>query len=203
MKDPIFFRRNDILLPAEASYWKDLLYRVTKIGTELEVTPPKAMKRADFEAGIREALAPSGSLDHLGANGVLDVQTEHCGVEIRVIGRHPYFRILQRQYLAIMAVLKAHGARSRPTCGLHFHLLTPGLAEPVPEIILANLWNLTRRYGPELKFLTSCGDRREALCRRRNHNSHLELIRQSAGITPMADIQQKLKASRLLNSPIK
>lgn len=196
MQDPLIFRRNDILPPVEANYWKDLLYRVTKIGAELEVAPPKGVRRPDFEEAVRRDLAPSGNLEQLGLNGVLDVQTEHCGIEIRVIGRHPHFMALRRQYTAIMNVLKAQGARPRPTCGMHFHLLTPGLAEPAPEIILANLWNLTRRYAPELKFMTSAGDKREALCRRRNHNSHLEMIRHSPGMTTMAEIHRILKKSR-------
>lgn len=198
MRDPIVLRRTDILTLVEASYWKDLLYRVTKIGTELEVAPPKGVRRPDFEAAVRTALAPSESLDTLGTTGVLDVQTEHCGIEVRVIGRQPYFRALQRQYSMIMNVLAAQGGRSRPTCGNHFHLLTPGLAEPVPEIILANLWNLVRRYAPELKWLTSGGDRREGLCRRRNHNSHLELVRHSPGLMSMHQVYQALHDSRVV-----
>lgn len=196
MKDPLIFRRNDTLPPGEATYWKDLLYRVTKIGAELEVAPPKGVRRPEFEEAVRLGLAPSGNLEQLGTNGVLDVQTEHCGIEIRVIGRQPHFLALQKQYTGIMKVLKSQGARARPTCGMHFHLLTPGLAEPTPEIILANLWNLTRRYAPELKYMTSGGDKREALCRRRNHNSHLELVRHSAGMMPMTEIQRLLKKSR-------
>ncbi len=196
MKDPILFNRKDTLPPAGAGYWKDLLYRVSKVGAEIEVAPQKGVKRPIFEEAIRQDLAPSGSLERLGANGVLDVKTEHSGIEVRVIGRQPHFLALQRQYQTIMAVLKKHGARPRATCGLHFHLLTPGLAEPVPEIILANLWNLTRRYAPELKFMTGSGNKREALCRRRNHNSHLEMVRHTPGAMTMAQIQQKLKESR-------
>jgi len=196
MKDPIVLHRKDTLQPVEASYWKDLLYRVIKIGTELEVAPPKGCDRPTFETSIRLALQPSGSLDLLGANGVLDVTPEHCGIEIRIIGRQPHFRALQHQYGTIMDVLMEQGARARPTCGLHFHLLTPGLAEPVPEIILANLWNLTRRYAPELKFLTSCGDSRQSLCRRRQYNSHLEMVWHSPGLESMQEIQENLKASR-------
>ncbi|MEW5867702.1 MAG: hypothetical protein AB1894_00375 [Chloroflexota bacterium] len=195
MKDPILFRRSDTLDPVEAGYWKDLLYRVAKIGAELEVAPPKGMSRPEFEGQVRQDLAPSGTLERLGANGVLDVQPEHCGIEIRIIGRQPHFRSLQRQYQTIMKVLWGRGSRSRPTCGLHFHLLTPTLAEPVPEIILANLWNLTRRYGPELKFLTSGGDCRAGLCRRRQHNSHLEFVRHSSGVAHMSKVQQALKES--------
>lgn len=196
MKDPILFRRTDLLTPQEATYWKDLFYRVTKIGSELEVAPRKGMRRPDFEAAVRADLQPSGSFERLGAYGVLDVQTEHCGVEIRVIGRQPYFRALHQQYRKIMDVLLKEGARPRHTCGLHFHLLTPTLAEPVPEIILANLWNLTRRYAAPLKFMTSAGDKRESLCRRRNHNSHLEMVRLSPATMHMREIQQALKESR-------
>ncbi len=195
MKDPILFRRKDTLDPGEASYWKDLLYRVVKIGAELEVATPKGISRPDFEIQSRDALAPSETLDRLGANGVLDIKPEHCGIEIRIIGRQPHFRSLQRQYTSIMNSLLALGGRARPTCGLHFHLLTPTLAEPVPEIILANLWNLTRRYGPELKFLTSGGESRDGLCRRRQHNSHLEFVNHSSGVVHMSKIYQALKES--------
>jgi len=198
MRDPIILRRNDSLTPTTASYWKDLLYRVIKIGTELEVAPPKGSDRPTFEESVKESLKPSGSLEVLGANGVLDVSPEHCGIEIRIIGRQPHFRSLQHQYSSIMDILLQSGGRPRPTCGLHFHLLTPGLGEPVPEIILANLWNLTRRYSPELKFMMSGGDTRQALCRRRQHNSHLEMIWHSPSIETMAEIQQKLKASHVV-----
>ncbi|MCA9935199.1 MAG: hypothetical protein KC415_14795 [Anaerolineales bacterium] len=198
MKDPIIFRRQDTLSPADARYWKDLLYRVVKVGTELEVAPPKGMKRKLFEDAVHDALAPSGSLDLLGENGVWDVQKEHCGVEIRIIGRHPHFRALHQQYTQIMSALQGHGSRARPTCGLHFHLLTPGLAEPVPEIILANLWNLTRRYAPELRYITSGGEKREALCRRRNYTSHLEMVRHSPGNLSMQEIKGLLDASLIV-----
>jgi hypothetical protein len=198
MKDPIVLRRSDILSAGDAGYWKDLLYRVVKIGTELEVAPPRGASREDFEQDVRTALLPSGSLEVLGANGVFDVSPEHCGIEIRVIGRQPHFRSLHKQYASIMNVLKERGARSRPTCGLHFHVLAPALAEPVPEIILANVWNLTRRYAPELRFITSAGEVRHSLCRRRNHNSHLEMIRHSPGIMSMVEIQRALRESRIV-----
>ncbi len=198
MREPIFFRRDDTLTLEQARYWKNLLYRVVKIGTELEVAPPKGVKRPIFEEAVREAMAPSGSLESLGRYGVLNVQTEHCGIEVQIIGRHPYFWALREQYTYILATLDRLGGRVRPTCGLHFHILTPSLNEPVPEIVLANLWNLTRRYAPELKFLTSGGEKREALCRRRNHNSHLEMVKLTPGTLSMAAIQQHLRESRIV-----
>jgi hypothetical protein len=195
MKDPIFLRRKDMLSFEQATYWKDMLYQVTKIGLELEVAPPKGCERQDFENSLIEKLSPSGTFDALGVNGVLDVSPEHCGVEIRMIGRQPHFRTLQRQLSSIMNVLLQEGARARSTCGLHFHLITPGLAEPVPEIILANYWNLVRRFSPELRFITSCGESRQALCRRRNYTSHLEMIHLSPATMKMQDIKLSLQKS--------
>ncbi len=195
MKNPIILRHKKSISYEESQYWKNLFYRSIKIGTELEVAPPKGVARKVFEDNIRTELAPSGKLEELGKNGVWDVQTEHCGVEIRIIGRQPHFGALQKQYSQIMKILKENGSRPRATCGLHFHMLAPGLAEPVPEIILANLWNLVRRYAPELKLLTSCGDNRNSLCRRRNHNSHLEMVRLSPGAYSMREIQAILKNS--------
>ncbi len=152
MKDPIIFRRDDTLSATDCRYWKDLLYRTVKVGTEVEVAPPKLVPRPQFEADVRAALEPSGSFERLGRYGVFDVMTEHAGIEVRVIGRQPYFSALHKQYTAILRLLIEKGGRPRATCGLHYHLLTPGLAEPVPQIILANLWNLVRRYAPELRF---------------------------------------------------
>ena len=115
-----------------------------------------------------------------------------------MIGRHPHFGALQEQYSRILGILNGQKARPRATCGLHFHLLTPTLAEPGPQVIVANLWNLTRRYAPELKLITSCGEKRSALCRRRNHNSHLEMVHHSPGSTSLPEIQQLLKKSRVV-----
>jgi hypothetical protein len=196
VKDPIILKRHDTLSLADVSYWKDLFYRVIKIGTEIEVAPPKGEVRQEFEDKIVHLLQPSGTYDALGSSGVLSVSPEHCGIEIRVIGRQPYFRSLQEQYLGITTHLIKAGARARSTCGLHFHLITPNMAEPVPEVILANLWNLVRRYAPELRFITSGGENRSSLCRRRNHTSHLEMVKHSPIHMTMAEIQNELRHSQ-------
>jgi hypothetical protein len=195
VKDPIVLRRDDTLSFSSVSYWKDLFYRLIKVGTEIEVAPPKGSTREEFEEKIIASLNPSGTYDALGSMGVLDVKPEHCGVEIRVIGRQPHFKALQQQYTQITDSLLNLGSRARATCGLHFHLLTPTLAEPVPEIILANLWNLVRRYSPELRFITSGGETRAGLCRRRNHTSHTEMVRYSPIHMTMQQIQSELRHS--------
>lgn len=194
MREPIFFKRDDCLHPDDALYWKDLLYRVVKIGTELEFAFPKGTRKDDVLPSLVEKLAPSGDINRLGQFGVLDITSEHCGAEIRVIGRQPHFGALQRQFRQIFGLLPK-GIRARPTCGLHFHVIGVGLSEAMPEIVLANVWNLTRRYAPELRFLSSCGTSREALCRRRNHCSHLEMVRWTSGTHRMAVIQKRLHDS--------
>ncbi len=198
MKDTVFFKRDNTITPEQASYYKDLLYRGIKIGTEIEVSPPKGVKRPVFEEAVKEDLHPSGTYEHLGETGVLDVKPEHCGIELRVIGRHPHYQAMFSQFSDIMSILRKHGARPRPICGMHFHLIPVGISEPIPEIILANLWNLVRRYAPALKFICSCGDKPERLCRRRNHNSHLELVKHSSGTTRMPVIQEMLKQSHIV-----
>jgi len=195
MKEPIIFRRNDCLSHKQAMYWKDLLYRTVKIGTEVEFAMPKGVRKKDFLPPLIEDLHPTRDLNNLGRYGVLDVISEHCGVEIQVIGRQPYYPALIEQYRAILDPLLERGVRARPTCGLHYHTLTIGLSEPAPEIVLANVWNLTRRYAPNLRFLTSAGDRQEALCRRSSYTSHLEMVQHTPGSRTMQEIQQVLKDS--------
>ena len=62
----------------------------------------------------------------------------------------------------------------------------------MPEIILANLWNLTRRYAPELRFITSAGECREALCRRRNYTSHDGQLFAQANRLRLAEVDSEI-----------
>lgn len=195
MKEPIIFRRDDCLSHEQAMYWKDLLYRTVKIGTEIEFAMPKGVRKKDFLPPLIEDLQPTKDLANLGRYGVLDVISEHCGVEIQVIGRQPYYPALIEQYHTILDPLLEREVRARPTCGLHYHALAIGLSEPVPEIVLSNVWNLTRRYAPNLRFLTSAGDRHEALCRRCSYTSHLEMVQHTPGNRSMREIQAVLKES--------
>lgn len=197
MKAPILFNRHDRLSHAQALYWKDLLYRIVRIGTELEFALPKGQRKADFLPPLQETLKPSRDLNRLGKHGVLDIISEHCGIEIQIIGRQPYYTALIEQFQNIYTLLP-DGIRARPTCGLHYHALAPGLREPIPEIVLANTWNLTRRYAPYLKFMTSAGDKLSSLTRRRNYNSHLEMVRLDAGKLNMQEIQQRLHDSYIV-----
>ena len=174
-----FSKRDDTLTHRQDQYFQDLFYRVLKIGTELECAKPKKVNADEFRCEIEQLVKPSRDLENLGELGIFDVIKEHCGVEVQVIGRHPFWNALCEQYRKVTSILLNKGVRMRPTCGLHFHLIAVGLAETIPEIILANLWNLMRRHAPGLKFLFSGGNVREGICRRRQHNAHQEVMNHS------------------------
>ncbi len=195
IQEPLLLRRRDSLKLEQAQYWKDLLYRTVKVGTELEFAAPKGTSKDVLLESLCAAMQPTGDITRQGRHGVLAVQSEHCGIEVQILGRQPYYPALLEQYREILSLLP-EGVRTRPTCGLHYHLLTVGQSEPMPEIILANLWNLTRRYAPELRFLTSAGDSLSAMCRRRNYTSHLEMVRLSPTGRTMREIAQILHESR-------
>jgi hypothetical protein len=191
----IFFKRSDALSLESANYYQDLLYRTVKIGTEIEFAFPQGAVREEFQPKIEHLMQPSHDMNRLGPLGVFDVVKEHCGVEMQIIGRHPQWDALVTQYHKIISTLLQSGARTRATCGLHFHSLALALSESIPEIILANIWNICRRFAAGLKFLTSAGDSRETLCRRRQNNAHQEFMRQSPLQQDMRTIQKFLHES--------
>ncbi len=192
---PLFSPRADSLSVTEARYYQDLLYRTVKIGTELEFALPKGVLREEFQHKIEALLEPSRDMKQLGRLGVFNVIKEHCGIEILITGRHPHWSTLVDQYRRIIVPLLRHKIRMRPTCGFHFHLLQVETAEHIPEIILANFWNMSRLFAPALKFLTSGGKTRDALCRRRQHNAHQEFIRLCPTRMTMPEIRGSLKKS--------
>ena len=195
---PAFLPRPDCLTVPEARYFQDLLYRTVKIGTEVEFALPKGVLREQLQPRIEQALQPSRDMNQLGALGVYDVIKEHCGIEILVIGRHPHWDSLLDQYRRIILPLLDEKIRMRPTCGLHYHILGIGLAEEIPELVLANFWNMSRIFAPGLKFITSGGESRLGLCRRRQHNAHQEFIEHSPAEQSMEEIQQILKKSMVV-----
>jgi hypothetical protein len=168
---------------------------VLKIGTELEFSLPRGTQTDPFREHLTHRLKPSRDFAHLGELGILDVVKDHCGVELQIIGRHPYWYSLLHQYQQIIKILLDEQIRMRQTCGLHFHLIAIGLSEPIPQIVLANLWNLVRRHAPGLKYLFSGGDLPHGICRRRQHNAHQEMVSITPVFQEMNQIQRRLRNS--------
>lgn len=193
--EPIFFRRKDCIDMDAAAYLRDMLYRVLKVGVELEFALPKGVMRERFQPQVARLLQPTKDLGALGSLGVFDVVSDHSGVEVQVVGRRPHWGALLKQYRWIVGLLLPLGIRMPATCGLHYHLLCLDMCEELDEIVLANLWNLCRKYAPGLKFLTSCGPGGKGLCRRRQHNAHQEFLRLSPATLHMSAIQAELRRS--------
>ena len=179
----------------QVKFWKNFLLHNLKVASEIEVAIPRGKQRDNFHRELKELLCPTRNYHYFGEYGVYDVIIEHCGIEIQVIGSVPYYPFLLTQYNKILSILALLGARTKATCGLHFHFLCETLLEPVPSIILENFWNFIRFFASELKYLTSAGERPRGICRRRNHNSHLELIKWEVGSFSLKEIQAFLRQS--------
>ncbi len=180
----------------ETLFWKDILYRLIKIGIELEFAPARGTIKKDVMPRLVKALSPTHDLDHFGKLGIYDVVSEHCGYEIQVIGRYLCFFDILNQITRIINIVKNFKLRVRPTCGLHFHFLVPdNLPKPIPSVIGANILNLTIYFAPALKFISSAGASQDVLCRRRNHNSHREIMLHDASETPIWKIVEKIENS--------
>lgn len=196
MKQVSFQVKDEAITPKQALYWKSYLTSLVRVGVELEVAVPKGVRKTDLMPIFVEAFSPTKDMENLGELGVFDVVSEHCGIEIQVIGRKPYYPALLDQFKEILAVIKEYNMRIRATCGMHLHLIPIGIQEPVPAIILANVWNLTVKYAANLKYITSGGESFDALTRRRQHNSYLEMVNYDASETPICEIQKILKESK-------
>jgi len=179
----------------QAKFWQNFLLRNLKVASEIEIALPRGSRREDFHQKLQKLFQPTKDYHRFGEYGVYDVVVEHCGIEIQVIGTVPYYPFLLAQYNKIFSVLSSVGARTKATCGLHFHFLCETLLDPLPSIIMENFWNLIRFFAPELKYITSAGERPRGICRRRNHNSHLELVKWETGEISLQQIQEFLRKS--------
>ena len=192
-----FYHREDRLDFSQWNYYRQLFEQSCWVGVEIEIALPRGKKREEFFEQLINYFHPTGNYKFWGRYGIYQIVTEHCGIEFQLIGIKPSWVLQRDQFREIFSYLLEEGARTKGTCGIHFHFSVPS-SKSIPELILANLWNLTRRYAPSLKYLASAGEKLNALCRRRNHNSHLELIRLNPLLQSMREIQTRLKNSNLV-----
>jgi hypothetical protein len=143
-------------------------------------TPEKADIRQDAETvrqEMSERLAPTGFVGAVGATGVLEVKKDNSlqhngGIEVPTVGRRVHWHSFYQMSKNILESLAERGATANERCGQHYHILCgyldPGkgnpiggrldeLEQPMPEIILANLHQLHRRYELAMFWLMSCG----------------------------------------------
>lgn len=141
--------------------------------------------RRDAESVRREMkdhFQPSGFVGKLGRYGVLEVKKDNSlqangGIEVPTVGRRVHWNSFYQMCRDIIAPIAERGGFVNERCGQHFHVLAgyfqsskigqaiSELEEPMPEIILANFHQLTRRYELAMFWIMSCGNQMEHLTR--------------------------------------
>lgn len=161
----IFFERTDSRLSLyEVDYWKRMFLSNLKIGVEIEA------EGASNSRAKRERLSrffePSNRFGVFGKTGVYKVVSDGSlqdgGIEVCTVGRRVNFIDLYSQYKYITDNILNEGFKVTERCGLHNHILFSyyggeenELEKPIPDIIMKNYFQLTRRYIPALVWITA------------------------------------------------
>ncbi len=135
--------------------------------------------RRDAEAvreEMRQLLSPSEFVGSVGKHGVLQVTKDNSllhngGIEVPTVGRRVHWSSFYRMCQNIIDPIVERGGFVNERCGQHFHVLAgyldsnttrvgktvSELEVPMPEIILANLHQLHRRYELAMFWIMSSG----------------------------------------------
>ncbi len=133
---------------------------------------------------MRELLLPTESVVDFGKKGVLEVKKDNSlanngGIEVPTVGRRVHWNSFYRMCKEIIDPIVERGGFINERCGQHYHVLAgyfgPGegrlgramseLEQPIPEIIVANLHQLHRRYELAMFWIMSSGKSMDTLTR--------------------------------------
>ena len=152
---------------------------------EGEVNVEKGDIRQDAEV-IRqemiEILQPSGFVGKTGKSGALEVKKDgslqaNGGIEVPTVGRRIHWNSFYQMCKGIADPIAERGGFINERCSQHYHILAgyfdsgrvgrqiSELEIPLPEIILANLHQLHRRYELAMFWIMSGGTTMESLTR--------------------------------------
>lgn len=128
---------------------------------------------------MTEELRPTNHWGIHGADGVAEVTTDGSleggegnekGVEVTTVGKRIDYRSYYEMLKKIIDLAFLKGAYTNERCSIHIHLLldyykkfhkkdknprvnTSELEKPVPQIVLANFWQLIRKYQSALVWM--------------------------------------------------
>jgi hypothetical protein len=129
---------------------------------------------------MKELFMPSGFVGTVGQSGALDVIKDGSlvggGIEIPTVGRRVHWQSFYNMCQGIIDPIVGRGGFVNERCGQHFHVLAgyfkknvgqriSELEQPLPEIVLANLHQLNRRYELAMFWMMSAGNQMEHLTR--------------------------------------
>jgi hypothetical protein len=159
----------------ETDYWRMIFSKVLKVGEEYEVEIPRNRDIDEMVEEYRGLFRPTRSVDHVGEYGIYDVTTDGSvrnGIELITVGRRFDWNVFYDMNKTIMDTFRGSDFNTSHHTGMHIHLLagytsngTSELERAVPEIILANFYQLHKIFAPELYWIASGGTTDYALTR--------------------------------------
>ncbi len=132
---------------------------------------------------MRELLQPTEFVGDFGKRGVLEVKKDNSlinngGIEVPTVGRRIHWNSFYSMCKDILDPIIARGGFVNERCGQHYHVLASYLGsnarlgravaeleKPIPEIVVANLHQLHRRYELAMFWIMSAGDKPEHITR--------------------------------------
>jgi len=131
---------------------------------------------------MRRLFQPTEFVGTVGEKGVLEVKKDNSlinngGIEIPTVGRRVHWNSFYRMCKDIVDPIAARGGFTNERCGQHYHILAgyfggnrigrtvSELEKPLPEIVLANLHQLHRRYELAMFWIMSAGTSPASLTR--------------------------------------
>lgn len=169
MFDYLLFNTNRLgkLDTRETEYWQMMFRKILKVGEEFEVQVPREKNLGNIHDHFNRAFNPSRSIHHHGQYGVKEVMEDGSvphGVEVVTVGKRFDWKEFYNMNTHIMDTFHEHDIHTSHHTGMHIHLLAgytnnelSELERNVPEIILANFYQLHRIFAPELYWIASGG----------------------------------------------
>jgi hypothetical protein len=171
----LFNDRLGRLTTRDVEYWQMMFRKILKVGEEFEVQVPRNKSLSSVYDTFNNALNPSRSIHHHGEHGVKEVMEDGSvphGVEVVTVGKRFDWKTFYDMNQHIMDTFQQHDIYTSHHTGMHIHLLAgytnsdvTELERDVPEIILANFYQLHRIFAPELYWIASGGCNDYALTR--------------------------------------
>lgn len=177
MFDYLLFSTNRLgkLDTRETEYWQMIFKKILKVGEEFEVQAPRIVDLDDIYDKFNHAFNPSRSIHQHGQYGIKEVTQDGSvphGVEVVTVGKRFDWKEFYNMNHHIMQTFHSHDIFTSHHTGMHIHLLAgytnnelTELEKNVPEIILANFYQLHRIFAPELYWIASGGAQNYAITR--------------------------------------
>lgn len=163
----LFSNRMGRITSRDVDYWRAMFGKILKVGEEFEVHVPEERDYSDTFDEFRDEFRPTGTVDFVGEHGVKEVTQDGSvpnGMELITVGRRFHWKTFYDMNKKIMDKFQKFDFYTTHHTGMHIHLLASynshgasELERNVPEVILANYYQLHRIFAPELYWMASGG----------------------------------------------